>query len=120
MRILVVEDHGYVGRMLARLLRLRGHDAEVAESVAEAMEVFSAVPFDLLLCDIGLPDGDGWQLAASLLPRYPYLRAIALSGYSGAEYEARSKESGFAEHLTKPIAMDDLESVIKRVMALAH
>ena len=121
--MLLVEDHADTARMLARLLGAAGGsaggcDVRTAGSVAEAVAAADAGPFDLLISDLGLPDGHGVDLIRQLRGRRPgeTFRAIALSGYGMEEDLRRSRDAGFATHLTKPTTFDALEAAIESVM----
>jgi CheY-like chemotaxis protein len=109
--ILVVEDHEDTRRALARALRRRGFGVTAAGSVAAACEQYAAAPADLVICDIGLPDGTGWELMEKLRAQTP-VRAIAVSGYGMDHDLERSERAGFVAHLTKPIDFPRLEAVI--------
>ena len=111
-RILLVDDNEDTLRVMARLLRLNGHQVVTADSVNTAIQA-AGEPFDLLISDIGLPDGTGWELMRELRRRGP-VRGIALSGFSMDEDIRRSHEVGFIEHLCKPIMPDELEQAILR------
>ena len=118
-RILLVDDHGDTNRAMKRLLSRLGYDVTTAATVAEALAADeSAGPFDLLLSDIGLPDGSGLDLMRDLAVRRPDPppRAIALSGFGTDGDVARSREAGFADHLTKPVSLDKLKEAIGRVL----
>lgn len=114
LRILLVEDHEATRAILARLLTRRSYQVTTAPSAAAAREWAKARSFDLLLSDLGLPDGDGRVLMTELRARYG-LRGIALSGY-GMECDVQhSLEAGFDAHLTKPVDMEALERAIAAV-----
>ena len=73
-------------------------------------------PFDVLLSDIGLPDGSGWDLMRQMRVRYPRLRGIAFSGY-GMDADVRSSQAaGFELHLIKPTGVQEIEEAIQLVM----
>lgn len=110
-RILLVEDHDATRTTLAGLLTRRGNQVVKAASVAEALSHSAMQPFDLVLSDLGLPDGDGCDLMRELHERYA-LKGIAMTGYGMEQDIARTKEAGFMTHLTKPIRIQDLESAI--------
>lgn len=116
LRILLVEDHEDTARVLARLLRMRGHDVRVATSIhsAESILHHEIDPPHLLLSDIGLPDGSGLELPARLSGAAS-AKKIVLSGYGSDEDVARSRQAGFDEHLTKPIDFRHLLEVIGRL-----
>ena len=98
---------------MARLLQYRGYEVHTAESVQTALQEAEAFPFDVLVSDIGLPDGSGADLLRKLNTRGA-VRAVALSGYGMPDDIARSKDAGFAEHLTKPIQVDLLDDALQR------
>ncbi len=116
--ILVVEDHEDTRRVLSRTLRRKGFGVTGAGSVAAAAEQFADSPSDLIICDIGLPDGTGWDLMEKLCARGP-VRAIAVSGYGMDHDVQKSRELGFIAHLTKPIDFPKLESLIVESLAPA-
>lgn len=114
-RILMVDDHPDTGRAMQRLLEKIGYRVQLAESVASAVAAASAEPFDLLISDIGLPDGDGCELLRTLAAQRP-VKAIALSGFGMEDDVRRSRAAGFAEHLTKPVNFDKLEALIGQLL----
>ena len=113
--IMVVEDHEDTRRVLARSLRRKGYGVTAAGSVEAAVAQFAASKPDLLITDIGLPDGTGWDLLEKLRPHGP-VRAIAVSGYGMNADLEKSREIGFAAHLTKPIDFPRLESLIVEML----
>ncbi len=118
LRILLVEDHADTAEALADLLRLMSHEVTVAGSVAAglatALERESAGGVDLVVSDLGLPDGSGHDLMRELVRRYGW-KGIALSGYGMEEDVRRSREAGFAHHLTKPVGLEALRAAIRQV-----
>lgn len=109
--ILIVEDQDDTRRVLSRALRMRGYGVTVATSVSDAAEQYIASPADFMICDIGLPDGTGWDLMEKLRPHGP-VPAIAVSGYGMRHDVRKSREVGFLAHLTKPIDFPKLETLI--------
>lgn len=109
--VLVVDDHEDTLHVLARALRRRGFAVSVATTAAGALAQFEQQPTDLLICDIGLPDGNGWNVIRSLREK-SQVKAIAVTGYGMDTDIARSKESGFDGHVTKPIEFPRLERLI--------
>src|SRR4029079_2832615 len=97
--ILVVEDHPDTGRVLGRLRGTRGHNAVVCTTVAEALRAAEEKRFDLLISDIGLPDGSCLELMRRLCERAP-IPGIAISRYGTAEDAAASEAAGFSLRLT--------------------
>jgi two-component system CheB/CheR fusion protein len=111
-RILIVDDHEDTRRVIQMLLERRGYTTLTAKSVGTALDVAASNNFDLLISDIGLPDGTGIDLLRALTADGRYVRAIALSGYGMEEDIRRSKAAGFFEHLTKPVSIKKLQDVI--------
>jgi len=110
-RLLVVEDHQPTRDVLSCLLRNQGHDVATASSVETAIALAIERVFDLVITDIGLPDGNGVDLMIQLTRDYD-LRGIALSGYGMDEDFARTKQAGFIAHLVKPIDFTRLNDVL--------
>jgi len=118
LRILLVDDHQDTCVALERLLVRRGHLVAAARNVRSAMESAARNSFDLLISDIALPDGTGTELMTYLhaISRIP---GIAISGFGMNGDIEKSIDAGFAEHLVKPVKMENLEAAIDRVMAAA-
>ena len=115
LRILLVEDHGDTALVMKRLLRTDGHEVTLAGDVAMALSALSARTFDVLISDLGLPDGSGLDLLKAARCRGQLLPAIALSGFGQEQDLERSREAGFAAHLIKPASPDQLRATIARV-----
>ncbi|OGA96077.1 MAG: hypothetical protein A3G27_05180, partial [Betaproteobacteria bacterium RIFCSPLOWO2_12_FULL_66_14] len=115
-RILLVEDHGDTAAMMRMLLELSGYQVEGAGDVAQALSVASLNHFDLLISDLGLPDGSGLDLMKALRERGSTLKSIALSGYGREEDIRRSKEAGFSAHLTKPVDAVALIEAVEKIV----
>lgn len=111
-RLLVVEDHQPTLDVLMRLLRKQGHEVYAAMSVQAALALAATQLFDLVVSDIGLPDGNGIDLMMQLTRDYG-LRGIALSGYGMDEDLARTRNAGFLAHLVKPVDFERLNRVIR-------
>lgn len=114
LRILFVEDHDDTCKVMSRLLRGFGYTVTCAGSVKAALQSAEAEQFDLLISDIGLPDGSGLDVMRQIRTRQP-LKGIALSGFGMEDDVRRSREAGFAQHLTKPINFQKLETVIEQM-----
>ncbi|HEX2973256.1 MAG TPA: PAS domain S-box protein [Tepidisphaeraceae bacterium] len=113
MRILLVEDNADTARVLGRLLRSMEHRVGVADRVETALRMMREDEYDLLISDIGLPDGTGLELMREVQRIRP-TKGIAISGYGMEEDVRRSLVVGFAEHLIKPITFEGLEAAIAR------
>jgi CheY-like chemotaxis protein len=115
LKILVVEDHGPTNQAMVKVLGSRGHVVTGAKSMAEAVEFANKNQYDLVISDIGLPDGNGWDMLAEVKRENPQVQAIALTGHGYARDLERSASAGFADHITKPVAMAKLERSIRRL-----
>ena len=109
--ILLVEDHQDTARVLRRILTKSGHQVGLAHSIADARRLAAERHFDIVISDVGLPDGSGLELMQHLRTTHG-LRGIALSGFGTDEDRAASQAAGFSEHLTKPIDWERLREAI--------
>ena len=108
--VLLVDDHEDTLRTIALLLRRAGYLVQTAKSVSEAEPLLSRA--ELLISDIGLPDGDGWDLMARFRAQGGQA-GIAISGFGQDEDFQRSYRAGFAEHLVKPIDIETLRRAMQ-------
>src|SRR5437764_11109676 len=108
LRILLVEDHRDTRRTLSRLLTHFGHEVLAADNVHRALEIIGSGEIDVLLCDIGLPDGSGYEVITQAKRKRP-IHAVALTGFGTEDDIRRSREAGFDLHLVKPIDLHELE-----------
>ncbi len=111
LRIFIVENHADTLECFSLYLTEMGHTVESASSVAEALEKIPSSQCDVLLSDIGLPDGTGWDLLSKLQLSQP-IYAIAMSGFGMTADKIRSKAAGFRHHLLKPINPADLDQLL--------
>jgi signal transduction histidine kinase len=110
-RVLLVEDHEPTRLALSHLLTRRLYEVIAAASLAEARILAGTQSFDLLISDIGLPDGNGCDLMIEL-NKDGLIRGIALTGYGMEEDLKRSQNAGFIAHLTKPVRIESLEAAL--------
>jgi CheY-like chemotaxis protein len=113
-RILIVDDSRDAAHVLRMLLRKIGHQVEVADNGKSGIELATTFLPEIVLCDISMPGMDGYQVAKSLraseTTRTAYL--VALTGYGQDDDRAKALESGFDEHLIKPVGFATLQSLI--------
>lgn len=116
-RVLLVEDHADTAETLERLLTRRGYAVATAASLRAAAECLAEGEFDVLVSDIGLPDGSGLELMPQFLAAAEGrpIAGIALSGFGMPEDVERSQRAGFHEHLTKPVDFALLQKALARV-----
>ncbi|HEX8679914.1 MAG TPA: response regulator, partial [Chthoniobacterales bacterium] len=113
-RVFVVEDHPATARGLKVFLELAGYSVEIATDKKSALALAAQMHFDVLVCDLSLPDGTGWELMETLRKTNP-MRGIAFSAFDEPEHVARSKAAGFDEHVVKGTTPETLLAVIDRV-----
>jgi PAS domain S-box-containing protein len=113
-RILLVDDHPDTLQTMAKLLRKWGYTVTTAMSVRGALEQASRESFDLIISDVGLPDGSGLDIMRQVKELYG-LRGIALSGYGTDEDIRQSQAAGFEEHLVKPVCFEVLRLTVQRI-----
>jgi signal transduction histidine kinase len=115
-QILLVGDHHDMAEALRNYLGRVGYDVTVVPNIGVACQCFEQKSFDLLLCDIGLPDGRGEHLLQRLRDAGHQFPAIALTGF-GVETEiAKSRANGFHTHLTKPFSPQQLKRTVEEVL----
>jgi PAS domain S-box-containing protein len=112
--VLVVEDNADAGETLAAILELEGHQVRVARDGRSGLELARELRPDVVVCDIGLPDLDGYEVARALRrdPAFRSTRLIALSGYAQPEDRRRAREAGFDLHIAKPPDVEELKAAV--------
>ena len=122
LRILVVDDNADAARLLSDSLQALGHRAVVAFDGPSALERASAFQPDVVLLDLGLPVMDGFEVAQRLkaLPGVGGLEIVAITGYGQEIDRRRTRESGFDEHMVKPVRLDALEAWLRRSQNRRH
>jgi CheY-like chemotaxis protein len=120
--VLVVDDNSDAADLAATVLTDAGHRVEVAYSGLEALERVAGWHPDVVVLDIGLPDLDGYQIAAELRSRHPerVFQMIALTGYGQSHDRTRSAAAGFAAHLVKPVDPVQLSAAVGRLAGAAE
>jgi CheY-like chemotaxis protein len=120
LRILIVEDDAETADWTAMLLRLAGHDARIAHSGEDALQMAPDYEPDVVLLDIALPGLNGLEVAQALREqartRRPFL--IAVTGLDRDADRERSRAAGIDLHLTKPLSNEQLEKILKRFQQL--
>jgi CheY-like chemotaxis protein len=116
-RVLVVDDNRDAADSLAELLELLGHETATAYDGPSALEQALEVTPALVLLDIGLPDMNGYEVAAALRqqPGGGELKIVAVSGYGRDSDKDLSRKAGFDDHLVKPVAMETLEKLLRTI-----
>ena len=116
LRILLVEDHQDTRRALSRLLIHFGHNVVTADNVEGAVALLASNNIDAVLCDIGLPDGSGYEVASEARAK-GHIKTIALTGFGTEQDVQRSKEAGFDFHMVKPVNFQELQKILDQSVA---
>ena len=113
-RILIIEDNQAGALSMQLLLKQLGHDVEVAYNGLDGLAAAERFKPQVVLCDIGLPGLDGYQIAQQLRQREEGGKTFlsALSGYGQDEDKRRALAAGFDMHFVKPLKIDLLENVL--------
>jgi PAS domain S-box-containing protein len=118
-RILVIEDHADAAESLGLLLEMLGHKVEIARTGRAGIESARHFSPELVLCDLGLPEMDGYEVARALRqePRLAGIFLVALTGYGRESDRVRAQEAGFDRHICKPIDPSELRRIVAEVGA---
>ena len=116
LRLLVVEDHEPTLEILTSLLQVAKHQVKTASTLEAARKIAESYVFDLVVSDLGLPDGSGLDLMIDLRDKYG-LEGIAVTGYGMEEDLEKTRAAGFREHLVKPVTLDQVTAAIERAGA---
>jgi two-component system CheB/CheR fusion protein len=119
LRVFIVENHPDTLLYLQRYLEQLGNEVHVAGDMATALKKVPELNVDLLISDIGLPDGDGWELMRQLGTKHSFL-AVAMSGCGANADKAQSRSVGYRHHLIKPFLPDELDPILNEARQLAE
>ena len=119
--MLVIEDDDDAREVLALSLRTCGAEVSQAASGEEGLALLEGSDMLAVVCDVGLPGIDGFEVARRLRAstRHRALRLIAVTGYGRTEDVTRAVEAGFDVHLTKPVETDRLVLLLRKLTATA-
>src|SRR5258707_14877080 len=117
LRVFLVENHEDTVRYIKLYLEHLGHEVFIARDMETALREIPKSRCDVLISDIGLPDGDGWLLLEKLGDHRPQF-AIAMSGYGTVNDQRRSRAAGYDHHLVKPFAPDALVALLREASKL--
>jgi PAS domain S-box-containing protein len=110
--ILLIEDHVDTAEVMKQLIRSLGHEVSVVGLVADALAATQSASFDLIVSDVGLPDGTGLDFIKAFR-EHSDVPAVALTGFGTDEDVRRCLDAGFTSHLTKPVNFGQLEQLIE-------
>lgn len=113
--VLIVDDNEPAATSIASLLSHAGHTVRVAHTGAGALQTLASFQPEIILLDIGLPDMSGYDLARTIRQfANPQPLLVALTGYGKEEDQEQARNAGFDEHMTKPVAIADLEKILAK------
>ena len=115
LRVLIIDDNHDAADSLAQLLEALGHRAEARYDGPSALAAAAGLRPHLVLCDLGLPGMDGFEIAARLRAdhRFDTTRLVAVTGWGAEQDQRRSRRAGFDAHLTKPVGLDALAALLE-------
>ena len=113
--VLVVEDEEIIRTTLSEFLSSEGYAVSVAGNVADAVRLAEANKFDVFICDVQLPDGDGVELMRRLLQMKPNAFGLVITAYATVENAVEAFTSGAFDYLVKPVISEDLQHKLERV-----
>lgn len=112
-RILIIEDNVDAARTLGAALELDGHTVEIAHTGSDGIDKARALRPEIVLCDIGLPEMDGYSVARELRRLDQNAALVALTGYAAATDKEEARNAGFDLHLAKPLNVGTLTKIIE-------
>jgi signal transduction histidine kinase/ActR/RegA family two-component response regulator len=114
-RVQIIEDNEDAAMTLRTALELAGHSVSVAYTATDGLAMLERDPPDVLICDVGLPDRSGYDVARDVAqnPQLARTKLVALTGYASPADQRRAREAGFHHHFAKPVAIDELDSVLR-------
>ena len=115
MRIVVIEDHEDTAELMHEILREAGHDVRVAFNGNAGIDAARMLAAEVVLCDVGLPDMDGYEVARRLRAddATAGARLVALTGFDGEDEQRKARDAGFDRHVVKPIDPFQLEALLR-------
>ncbi len=115
--ILIVDDDRIILDSLGEFLRLEGYEVQCAGSFADALKVMERSGVDLIICDVNMPGGNGFELLHVARRRAPEIAVIMITGYGTIESAVEAIQMGAYDYLTKPIIDDELKLCVQRALA---
>lgn len=113
--ILIVEDEEIIRTSLREFLSDDGYDVTAAGSIGEAVRAIRERDFQVAICDVQLPDGDGVVLLRKLLQYNPSISGLVITAYATVENAVEAFKAGAFDYLVKPVIFDDLANKLQRV-----
>lgn len=120
LKILMIEDNSDLREIMHDMFEIMGHEAEVAANGIDGIHKAKEFHPDIIFCDIGLPDMEGYEVARRIRSDYMLedIFMVALTGYTGSKEIELAIESGFDRYLSKPVGIDVLKLLFSEVQIL--
>lgn len=121
-RILLAEDNSVNQKIMLRMLKKIGYQADVAENGLEVLKAMETNPYDIILMDVQMPEMDGFEATREIHRRWPKNRpkVVAITAYALAGDKERCLEAGMDGYIAKPVQMAELAELMKRYTAKAQ
>ncbi len=116
-RVMVVDDDRIILESLGEFLRLEGYEVETAVSLTQSLDALERQPVDLLICDVNMPGGNGFELLHVVKRRFPETVVVMVTAYGTIESAVEAIKMGAYDYLTKPIIDDELRVCVERALA---
>ncbi len=117
-RILIVEDDRLLNKTLAYNFTVGGYDVTSAVNAAQALSLLAGTPYDLVLLDVNLPDGNGFDLCRQFLPQRPDTMVIFLTANDAERDQLRGYAAGAVDYVTKPFSVEALQQKVGAMFAV--
>src|SRR5512142_1830964 len=114
-RVLVVDDEPKLGRFVGEMLDLDHHEVTVIGGGREALVLLASRPFDIVLTDLRMPEGDGLAVLKAARARPAPPEVVVMTAYGSAESAVEAMKAGAADYVTKPFSMDELRLRVRRL-----
>lgn len=112
LRVLVVEDHKPCSRLLSIVIRRIGYAVVIRKTVKGALAALAQQHFDILICDLLLPDGHGFEIIRAIRNRKPKISSIAITGLGALDIEPKALAEGFDHFIRKPFKPRIIEALL--------
>jgi DNA-binding NtrC family response regulator len=115
-RLLVVDDDRAVRHALQINLRKTGYNVTLANSAAEALEVLSERPMDLVITDVAMPGTTGLELLTQVKEQWPEVRVVVMTGYGSVRDAVQAMKTGADDYIIKPVSKEELLLIVGRAL----
>ena len=115
-KILIIDDEEKLRSLLSRIIKLEGFAVTETASLKSAVKILEKEPFDIILCDVKLPDGNGVDFVREIKPKYPSAEIILLTAYGNIQDGVQAMKNGAFDYITKGDDNDRIIPLLNRAM----